>query len=199
MARNNDFYDNYFSYGLDPRRRRIFLDEDIDETSIGRFIQSLYVLADEQSQENAKPIEIIMSSFGGCEYEMFAAYDVIRSLTKVHVKVIAVGKIMSAAPLILAAGDESYCYPTTQFMVHESWYALEERHNNAKATVAHYEDMTKLWAEKMAERTQLTAKQWLNLTERTGRDKYFDAKAALKYGLVDGILMPDGEIYKGEE
>lgn len=199
MARNNDFYDNYYSYGIDPRRRRIFLDEDIDDGSIGRLVQSIYVLADKSSQEYSKPIEIIISSCGGCEYEMFAAYDLIRSLSETHIKTVAIGKVMSAAPLILAAGDERYCYPTTQFMVHESWYEMAERHNNAKATVAHFEDMTKLWAEKMAERTNLTAKQWLNLTEKTGRDKYFGAKQALKYGLVDGILMPDGKIYKGEE
>jgi ATP-dependent protease ClpP protease subunit len=73
-------------------------------------------------------------------------------------------------------------------MVHESWYNLEERHNNAKTTVAHYEDITKLWAEKMAERTELSAKQWLNLTEKTGRDKYFGAEQALKYGLIDKII-----------
>ncbi len=195
MARNNDFYDNYFSYGIDPRRRRIFLDESIDEVSIGRLIQSLYVMKDESTD---RPIEIVISSFGGCEYEMFAAYDVIRSLHNVTIKTIAVGKVMSAAPLILAAGDERYCYPTTQFMVHESAYEMLERHNNAKVTVAHFEDLTKIWAEKMAERTALSAKQWLNLTERTGRDKYFGAKQALKYELVDGIIMPDGKIYRGE-
>lgn len=194
MARNNDFYDNYFSYGIDPRRRRIFLDEDIEEISIGRFIQSLFVMKDENTD---KPIEIVISSFGGCEYGMFAAYDVIRGLTNVHVRVIAVGKVMSAAPLILAAGDESLCYPTTQFMVHESAYEMHERHNNAKVTIAHYEDLTKLWGEKMAERTNLSAKQWLNLTEKKGRDKYFDAKQALKWGLVDGIIMPDGKTYTG--
>ena len=196
MAQNNDFYDNYFSYGIDPRRRRIFLNEDIADSSISRLIQSLYVMKDEITD---KPIEIILSSFGGCEYEMFAAYDVIRSLSSVQVRIIAVGKVMSAAPLILAAGDERLCYPTTQFMIHESWYQLEERHNASKATVKHYEDMTQLWGEKMSECTNLSKKQWLNLTERTGRDKYFDAKQALKWGLVDGILMPAGHIDKGEE
>lgn len=196
MARNNDFYDNYFSYGIDPRRRRIFLDEDICEVSIGRLIQSLYVF---KESDSTKDIEIILSSFGGSEYEMFAAYDVIRSLANIHVKTIAVGKVMSAAPLILAAGDERYAYPTTQFMVHESWYELAERHNNAVVTVEHFKDLTKLWAQKMSERTNLSQKQWLNLTERTGRDKYFDSYKALEYGLIDGILMPDGKVYRGGE
>ena len=185
MARQNDFYSNYFDYGLDPRRRRLFLYEDIDEVSIGRFIQGLVILADENTD---KPIEILMSSCGGCEYEMLAAFDMMRSLTNVHIVVKAIGKIMSAAPLILAAGDERIAYPHTQFMVHESWYELDERHGNAKANVAHFEQMTKLWAERMAERTNLSVKQWLALTERTGKDKYFDAKQALKYGLIDKIV-----------
>jgi len=188
MARQNDFYSNYFDYGIDPRRKRLFLYEDIDEISIGRFIQGLVILADES---NDNPIEILMSSCGGDEYEMLAAFDMMRSLVDVHIVVKAIGKIMSAAPLILAAGDERIAYPNTQFMVHESWYELEERHNNAKVTVQHYEDITKLWADKMAERTNLTAKQWIALTERTGRDKYFDAKQALKYGLIDKIIELD--------
>jgi ATP-dependent Clp protease protease subunit len=188
VAREYNFYANYFDYGLDPRRRRLFLYEDIDEISIGRFIQGLVILADENTD---KPIEIIMSSCGGCEYEMLAAYDMMRSLSDAHIIVKAVGKIMSAAPLILAAGDERVAYPNTQFMVHESWYALEERHNAAKVTVAHYEAVTKLWAEKMAERTNLSAKQWLNLTEKTGKDKYFDAEQALKWGLIDKIIETD--------
>jgi len=188
VARQNDFYSNYFDYGIDPRRRRLFLYEDIDEISIGRFIQGLVILADESTE---KPIEILMSSCGGDEYEMLAAYDMMRSLSNVNIIVKAIGKVMSAAPLILAAGDVRVAYPNTQFMVHESWYNLEERHNNAKTTVAHYEDITKLWAVKMAERTELSAKQWLNLTEKTGRDKYFGAEQALKYGLIDKIIELD--------
>ncbi|MHA2063669.1 MAG: ClpP family protease [Candidatus Thorarchaeota archaeon] len=188
MARQNDFYSNYFDYGIDPRRKRLFLYEDIDEISIGRFIQGLVILADENTD---KPIEILMSSCGGCEYEMLAAYDMMRSLVDVRIVVKAIGKIMSAAPLILAAGDERLAYPNTQFMVHESWYGMEERHNNARVTVAHFEAVTKLWAERMAERTNLTAKQWLALTEKTGRDKYFDAEQALKYGLIDKIIEVD--------
>jgi len=194
LARNNDFYGNYFDYAIDPRRRRLFLYEDIDEVSIGRFIQGLLILEDEQTD---KPIEIIMSSCGGCEYEMLAAFDIIRSLTSTVV-VKAVGKIMSAAPLILAAGDERYAYPNTQFMVHESSYYLEERHNQARTLVGHFEDLTKLWADKMEGCTNLTAKQWLALTERTGRDKYFGVDKALSYGLIDGILLSDGTINRGD-
>ncbi len=182
-TKKDDFYSNYFDYGIDPRRRRLFLYDDIDEISIGRYIQGLIVLSD---TDNA--IEVFMSSCGGSEYEMLAAYDMMRSLDKVHITVKAIGKVMSAAPLILAAGDERIAYPSTQFMVHESWYDLEERHGNAKTIVAHCEDVTKLWAERMAERTNLSPKQWLNLTEKTGKDKYFDAEQALKYGLIDKII-----------
>jgi len=185
MVRQNDFYTNYFEYGIDPRRRRLFLYEDISELSVGRYIQGLIILGDENTD---KPIEVIMSSCGGCEYEMLAAYDMMRSLSNVQIIVRAIGKIMSAAPLILAAGDERLAYPDTQFMVHESSYEIEERHNNAKTTIAHFDNITKIWADRMAERTNLSAKQWLNLTEKTGKDKYFNAEQALKYGLIDKII-----------
>lgn len=190
---NNDFIQNYYDYGIDPRRRRLFLHGDIEEETISTFIQGLLLL-----DEGGETIEIILSSCGGEALEMFAAYDIISSC-KAKVVIYAVGKIMSAAVLVLAAGDERYAYPNTRFMCHESAYELDERHGNAKTTVAEYEEMEKIYNNRLAERTKLSAKQWMKLTENTGKDKYFGPDKALKYGLIDGIIMPDGTIDDGEE
>jgi ATP-dependent Clp protease protease subunit len=178
------FYEHYFDYGFDIRRRRLFLYGDIDENTISLFIMGLLVLAAENKD---RPVEVVMSSCGGDEYEMLAAYDVMRSL-QCKVIVTAVGKIMSAAPLILVAADEASCYENTRFMVHESHYTIyAERHGNARATVKEAETLEKIWASKMAERTNLTEKQWLALC-RNKPDYYFDSQKALDYGLVDKII-----------
>jgi len=183
MAPKNDFFENYFEYGIDPRRRRVFLYGDIDEDSISIFIMALVVL---DSSSTDKPIEIWMSSVGGDEYEMLAAYDVIRGC-KSEVHAIAVGKVMSAAPLILAAADKAKCYPSTRYMVHEGSAALEDNSANIRSTVKEYENLTKIWADRMSRRTNLSVKQWLNLC-RNKPDYYFDAEKAVTYGLIDEII-----------
>ena len=63
---STDWLDNYFSHGIDSRRRRIFFHGDVDEESVFRLVQSLVLLDDENKDE----IVIYMSSLGGNMYEM---------------------------------------------------------------------------------------------------------------------------------
>jgi ATP-dependent Clp protease protease subunit len=181
--RHPDQYSNYFDYHFDPMVRRLFLYGDIDEDSVGLLIMGLLIM---ESETTEKPIEIVMSSCGGDEYEMLAAYDIIRSL-KSRVIATAVGKIMSAAPLILAAADEARCYPHTRFMVHCSSYHIDGKHYDAKRVVEENEKLEKLWANMMATRTKLSAQQWIRMTKNKP-DEYFDAETAKEYGIVDEII-----------
>lgn len=183
MAINMDFYSSYFENGIDVRNRRIFLHGDIDEENIGRLIKGLYIL---ESNDENKSIEIVISSCGGDEYEMLAAYDVIKNC-KCHVTTIAVGKLMSAAPLIFAAGDERFAYPNTIFMIHESSYSVEAKHTDIKVEAKHYEEMETLWCKLMAQHSNLSAKQW-RVKYNSKPDLYFTAEQAMKYGIVDKII-----------
>jgi ATP-dependent Clp protease protease subunit len=183
MAVNHEFYDSYLSSGFDVRNRRIFLYGEINEVNIGMLIKALYIL---ESNNAEKPIEIIISSEGGDECEMLAAYDAIVNC-KCHVVTIGIGKVMSAAPLILAAGDERMAFSNTSFMIHENSYGLEDKHTNIKATVKFYNDSEIKWCELMAKHTNLTAKQWKNKYD-TKADQYFTAQQALKYGVIDKII-----------
>ncbi len=181
----DDWLDGYFSHGVDNRRRRIFLHDDIDEESIARLVQGLVLLDDDTDTT----ITIYMSSLGGSMYEMFGAFDAIRAC-KCFVRGIAYGKIMSAAPLILRACDEACAYPNVQFMSHEeSWGDEEKGHSHQKIDLKHYEQMENLWAELMGRYTHLNVAQWRKMTE-TGKDRYFDAAQALKWGIIDKILEP---------
>lgn len=189
-----DWMDNYFSYGIDNRRRRLFLWGDIDEETVATFVMGLELL----KQGNTDPITVIMSSCGGDQYEMWGAYDAIRSSHRHTIRTVAVGKIMSAAPLILAAGDERYAHEHTKFMFHEESYSVEERHTNTKATVAHYEQLEKEYAKAMSERTNRSYRWWYDQANRRGKgtDTYSSAKEVLEWGLIDGILLLQGKLRK---
>jgi len=180
-----DWVEAYFEYGVDRINRRIFMFDGVDEDSIGMVIKGLYYMDAESSE---KPIELFIGSFGGSEYEMYALYDVIRTLSS-PIHTIAIGKCMSAAPLLVACGEPGHRYvtPNTWFMVHQSWEDWgEKRTDEIKKELRHYDEMGKKWYELMASHTNQTAAFWKKHCEQVG-DKYFDAYQAQEWGLIDHV------------
>lgn len=180
-----DWVEAYFNYGIDRTNRRIFMFDGVDEDSIGMVIKGLYYM---DAESTDKPIELFIGSFGGSEYEMYALYDVIGTLNS-PIHTTAIGKCMSAAPLLVARGEPGnrYATPNTWFMVHQSWDDFGERRvDEIKKDIRHYEEMGKKWYELMASHTNQTAAFWKKHCEQVG-DKYFDAYQAQEWGLIDHI------------
>lgn len=186
-----DWIEAYFEYGIDKENRRIFMFDGVDEVSIGIVIKGLYYM-DAESTE--KPIELFIGSFGGSEYEMFALYDTIRTL-KSPIHTTAIGKSMSAAPLLVACGEPGYRYatPNTWFMVHQSWDEFgAKRVDEIKKDLKHYDEMGNKWYELMAKHTNKDEKFWRAQCNAVG-DRYFSAEQAAEWGLIDHIWDEKGE------
>lgn len=167
---------------MDYQNRRIFLLDEIYEDSVGTVIQGLKLF----ETASLEPIELYIGTYGGEIYDMFGLYDMIRA-SKCHIKTIAVGKVMSAGPLLVTAGDERVCYKHTTFMVHEvagsSW---QEKLADQKTTVKHLDELQTIWAQCFEERTGTPAKKWLKMFR--GCDTYFDAVTAQELGIVEKII-----------
>lgn len=177
-----DWITTYFDHGIDYQNRRLFLIDDIYESSARALIQGLKLL----EKANADPIEIYVGTPGGDMYGMFGLYDAIRD-SKCHVTTIAVGHVMSAGPLVLTAGDERVSYRNTWFMMHETWWSsFGEKLADHKANVKHVEQIQGRWAELLEDRTGTPAKKWLNMAR--GPDYYFDAPEAQEIGLIQKIV-----------
>lgn len=193
MKISKDWVDAYFQYGIDIKNRKVFLFDGVDEDSIGHVIKGLYLMESDHTvkqikDEDYKSIELFIGSFGGSEYEMFALYDVIRTL-KSPIHTTAIGKCMSAAPLLVACGEpgQRYATPNTWFMIHQSWGDWGTKDTDSiKKDIAHYGAMEKRWVELMAKHTKQPAKFWLKKSRAKG-DVYFDAYKAQEYGLIDHV------------
>ena len=178
-----DWVDIYFEYGIDQTNRRIFLHSGIEEYTIEQVIKGIYLL---NSNSKDKPIEIYVGTLGGDEYEMLGLYDVIRSC-ECRIITIGVGKVMSAGPLILAAGDERQAFPHTSFMVHESWWDSPGiKFSEHEKVIKHYGQLHKTWTALMEERTGTPAKVWQKMCK--GPDVYFDVHKAKELGIIDKII-----------
>ena len=152
-----EWLEAYFSYGIDIQNRRIFLLDDIEEVSIQYIIQGLYLLS---SIDKHLPIELFIGSLGGDEYEMFALYDIM-TIIDCPIHTVALGKCMSAAPLLVAAGQTRYATPNTTFMVHQSSdEELSGKVSELDKVVKHYKQQASIWYALMAENTGQTEAFW---------------------------------------
>lgn len=170
-------------FGVDLHGRRIFLHGEVDEVTIGRAIRGLYLLAD----QNQKPIELYVSSYGGALDEAFALHDVTRTI-RAPVHTVALGKCMSAAPILVACGMPGSRYVTEncQFMLHDCSLGIEgspaliSRHvNAAQATMQRM-------AELLAKYSRMPVRHWKRIFS-SQVDKFFDSELALSWGIVDHI------------
>jgi len=191
---SKDWVEAYFEYGVDVKNRKVFLFDGVDEDTIGYVIKGLYLMETENTKEQiknetVKPIELFIGSFGGSEYEMWALYDVIRTLQS-PIHTVAIGKCMSAAPLLVACGEPGHRYatPNTWFMVHQSWEEWGSVDKDVlKKDIKHFDAMEKRWYDLMALHSNKPATFWKAKCTKQKGDDYFDAYTAQEYGLIDHV------------
>ncbi len=174
------------NHGIDYKNRKIYLFDEFESNTIGTVIKGIYSL---NAQSIKKPIELIISSFGGEEYEMFALYDAIKT-SKAPVYTHGIGKIMSAAILILASGQKGHriVTPNTFFMIHQGFLSVPEISlSELKIILKHFDRMVSRWCHLMAKNSNVSAFKWKVMCEKNF-DYYFTADQALKLGIIDSVL-----------
>jgi ATP-dependent Clp protease, protease subunit len=177
-----DWVDAYFDHGVDIANRRVFLVDDVEDSSISDAIKGLYLM----ETSSKSPIEVFISSSGGSVYEMFALYDIFSTL-KCPVHTFAYGKCMSAATLLLAAGQKGdrWCTPNTWFMMHDLSYELAEtKHEDAEGQVNHGKDLRAQWLKEVVKCSDKDMKFWSAIARKSA-DQYFTAEQAIEWGVAD--------------
>lgn len=173
-------------HGIDFLSRRLWLHADIDEVSIGWVIRGMSSMSD----LGDGPIELYVSSYGGELDESFALHDLMQML-EVEIHTVALGKCMSAAPLLVAAGapGQRFAAKNTVFMLHNvaGCDVAADSHQNLKATADVIAKSVATYSGLLAEYTTQPKAHWSRIM-RSNHDRYFDADQALEWGLIDGIL-----------
>ena len=176
----------YFDHGVDIANRCIFIQGDIGEDTISAVIKGMYLMENQNSTKD--PIELRICSYGGDVYDMFALHDVTRTL-KSPVHTMGMGKVMSAAVLLVACGErgERWAGANTSFMIHvPSWESDYKRQHDHKIDVKESERLWNNWYELMGAYTAKDAAFWRKECNKRD-DVYFDAYTAQKWGVIDHI------------
>lgn len=169
--------------------RLIILNGDVTEDSISMIVGQMLHLA----SINHDPINLIISTYGGSVDEMFALYDTIKFLP-CPVHTVAIGKVMSAGVLLLAAGKKGkrMIGKSARIMIHPvSGGAYGNVFQMVNDTSEHQRLQNQM-VDAIARESKASKDQLLKIM-KTGHDVYILPEEALRLGLVDKIM---GDIEK---
>jgi len=177
----------------EPDLRVIGLYSDVSDEKIAELTQAILYLNEVNKlapEENRKPIEFYINTYGGSAHDMFALYDVmemVKEETEIHT--IGVGKVMSAGTLLLAAGTKGKrkIARNCRVMIHNvaagNFGILPNLANELEAIQQLQED----YITAMVENTKFTRKKLEKLLNEKV-NIYLSAEEAVKYGLADEIM-----------
>lgn len=177
------YYDLYSRLLKD---RIIFLSGTITDELANLVIAQMLFLEKENSKED---IQLYIQSPGGSIYAGMALYDAMQYV-KPDVVTIGMGMIASMASVLLAAGahGKRFVLPNTQVMIHQPW---TPRLSNIKNS-----DLMIYAAQSTKERDRLqhilathTGQKFSKIEADTEKDYYMSADEAVKYGIIDKILV----------
>jgi ATP-dependent Clp protease, protease subunit len=176
----------YIEAGIDLEGRKIMLDEDIEEGSVGWVIRALHKIAE---TGNTDTIHLFINSFGGSIYDGLALYDTIKIIqgNGVNINTYALGKICSMGLIIYMSGNERIAYPRASFMHHQASTDLGQNDiESMKNNLKEVERIDKICNDIVVENSHKSRKFWEEQIK--GKEFWFDSKTALKLGVVTKII-----------
>lgn len=170
-ARNND--------------RIVYLSGEVNEYSISNVISELLALANENP---AKPIYLVISTYGGSIDEMFSLYDTIKFLP-CPVYTIGLGKVMSAGVLLLCSGQKGkrMIGRNARVMIHPISSLLYGNIFNQLHEIKESQRLQDLLTDSLVRESKMS-KEELEKIMKCGHDYYLDPDKTVELGLADIII-----------
>ena len=174
----------YDIYSRLLKERVVFLVGPVNEVSANLIVAQLLFL---ESENPDKDIFFYINSPGGSVSAGLAIYDTMQ-FVKPAVSTLCVGQAASMGALLLAAGakDKRYVLPNSRVMIHQPMGGFQ---GQASDIEIHAREILYLKArlnEILAKHTGQTVDA---VARDTDRDNFLSAEEAVKYGLVDRVLV----------
>ena len=175
----------YDIYSLLLKERIIFVGTPINDQVANLIVAQLLFL---NREDPTKEIQMYINSPGGVIYAGLAIYDTMQQMTA-PVSTMAVGVTASFGTVLLAAGTKGYRYalPNATIHMHQPLGGVQGQATDieiqAKEILRLKEKLNQVFVKH-------TGKSIDDIERDTERDLYLDAEGAMKYGLIDQILMP---------
>ena len=179
----------------EPDLRIIGMFCDVHEEKVAEIIHAMLYLNEmnrmQKKPELKRPIEFYLSTYGGSADDMFALYDIMRTVrqeTEIHT--LGLGKVMSAGVLLLAGGTKGKrrIAKNCRVMIHSvaagNAGALHDLTNELEAI----QDLQDMYTSCLAAETNLTEGDIKDMLNRNV-NVYLSATEAVKLGIADIIIQ----------
>jgi len=163
--------------------RIVFLIGEINHASAARVMMQMLYL---ENQKRGQDISLYINSPGGAVDDTLAVYDTMRFLS-CDVATYCMGRAYSGAALLLAAGSKGkrYALPHAKVMIHQPYGGVfgqtEDIRIQADQMIKSKNELIRIFAEHTGQNED-------QVRTDSERDKYFSAREAADYGLVDEVI-----------
>lgn len=173
----------YDIYSRLLKDRIIFVGDTIETNMANTIIAQLLFLEKENPDED---IQMFINSQGGQVTAGMAILDTMNYI-KCDVSTIAVGLAASMGTVLLANGKKGkrFALPNSKIHIHQPLGGVEGQASDIAIEAEEILRIRKTLYEILSERTGQSMKQ---IEKDADRDKYFTAKEAKEYGLIDKII-----------
>lgn len=177
---------NEIDYGLSIEESIVYLHGDIMLGNLFDLISKVRLILTNRPKEKAlDPITLLLNSNGGDVYEALGIIDYINTLS-VPVNVVARGRAMSAAAMILCCGTGIRAASlSTTIMVHEASAEIMGKSADIKANADHIDELEEDFYRMMAGKTKNNEEFWRKACRK---DFYMSAEKAKELGLIDKVI-----------
>jgi ATP-dependent Clp protease protease subunit len=163
--------------------RIVFIGQPIDDDIANLVVAQLIHL---ESDDPDKDISVYVNSPGGSLHAGLAIYDAIQYVNP-DVQTLCYGMAMSAGSLILAGGAEGkrFSLPNARILIHQPTSGFQGQSTDIEIHAKEVLELRRLLDEIYAQHTGQPIEQ---VHDDMERDRFFSAREAVDYGLVDRII-----------
>ena len=178
----------YDIYSRLLKERVVFLVGPVNEMSANLIVAQLLFL---ESENPEKDISFYINSPGGSVSAGLAIYDTMQ-FVKPDVSTLCIGQAASMGAFLLAAGAKSkrFALPNSRVMIHQPMGGFQGQASDVEIHAREILYLRSRLNELMAKHTGQDVK---NIEHDTDRDNFLSAEEAVKYGLVDKVLLSRAE------
>jgi len=166
--------------------RVVFLVGEINHVSANRAIMQMLYL---QSVKRDADINFYINSPGGVVDDTLAVYDIMQFLT-CDVATYCIGRAESGGALLFMAGKKGkrYILPNAKVMIHQPYGGVYGQTSDIEIQA---EEILKTKNTLISIMAKCTGQSIDRVRDDSERDRFFDAKEAVKYGICDEVLGED--------
>ena len=179
----------YDIYSRLLKERVVFLVGPVNEMTANLIVAQLLFL---ESENPEKDISFYINSPGGSVSAGLAIYDTMQ-FVKPDVSTLCIGQAASMGAFLLAAGskEKRFALPNSRVMIHQPMGGFQ---GQASDVEIHAREILYLRGRLNELMAKHTGKDVKTIEHDTDRDNFLSAEEAVKYGLVDKVLLSRSEV-----